>query len=117
MKKPRSKKKASPSEPPSASPARASASAAPTAQPTVVPAKSSQAAPEVKVAINSNSSASAASKPAAPSRPASAPSRDRIAARAFALYAERGYRDGRALEDWLEAEREVLASESPSKST
>lgn len=115
MKKPRSKKKASLSEPSSASPARASASAAPTAQPTVVPAKSSQAAPEVKVAINS--SPSAASKPAAPSRPASAPSRERIAARAFALYAERGYRDGRALEDWLEAEREVLANESPSKST
>lgn len=115
MKKPRSKKKASPSEPSSASPARASA--APTAQPTVVPAKSSQAAPEVKVAINSNSPPSAAQKPAAPSRPASAPNRERIAARAFALYAERGYRDGRALEDWLEAEREVLANESPSKST
>jgi hypothetical protein len=31
-----------------------------------------------------------------------------IAKRAYALYSERGYRDGSALEDWLEAEREVL---------
>ncbi|MDP1768899.1 MAG: DUF2934 domain-containing protein [Nitrospirota bacterium] len=32
-----------------------------------------------------------------------------IAARAYALYCERGYRDGSALEDWLEAERDVLS--------
>ena len=35
----------------------------------------------------------------------------RIAKRAFDLHAERGYRQGYALEDWLEAEGEILASE------
>jgi hypothetical protein len=33
----------------------------------------------------------------------------RITVRAYELYVERGYRDGNALEDWLDAEREVLA--------
>jgi hypothetical protein len=32
----------------------------------------------------------------------------RIAERAYALYVERGCREGRALDDWLEAEREIL---------
>jgi hypothetical protein len=35
----------------------------------------------------------------------------RIAQRAFQLHAERGYREGRALDDWLEAEREMLGIE------
>jgi len=35
----------------------------------------------------------------------------RIATRAYALHAERGYRHGYALEDWLEAEREILSRE------
>jgi hypothetical protein len=34
----------------------------------------------------------------------------RITVRAYELYVERGYRDGGALEDWLDAEREVLAA-------
>lgn len=33
----------------------------------------------------------------------------RIANRAYELYAERGYGDGYALEDWIKAEREVLS--------
>jgi hypothetical protein len=37
--------------------------------------------------------------------------RGRVAARAYELYAERGYRQGYALEDWLEAEREILGHE------
>ncbi|MDF0664738.1 MAG: DUF2934 domain-containing protein [Nitrospira sp.] len=32
----------------------------------------------------------------------------RITDRAYELYAERGYRQGYALDDWLEAEREIL---------
>lgn len=32
-----------------------------------------------------------------------------IAKRAYELYSERGYRDGSALDDWLEAEREILS--------
>lgn len=35
----------------------------------------------------------------------------RITDRAYELYAERGYRQGYALEDWLEAEREILGLE------
>lgn len=42
--------------------------------------------------------------------PAAASSEDlhaRITARAYALYVQRGRRDGCALEDWLEAEQEA----------
>jgi hypothetical protein len=35
----------------------------------------------------------------------------RIASRAYELHAERGYRQGYALDDWLEAEREILGLE------
>ena len=38
---------------------------------------------------------------------------DRISRRAYALYAERGYRDGCAIQDWLDAEREILSREQP----
>jgi hypothetical protein len=37
----------------------------------------------------------------------SAPDRDRVAMRAYELYLERGGSDGRALDDWLSAEREL----------
>jgi len=33
----------------------------------------------------------------------------RIAKRAYELYCERGCRDGSALDDWLDAEREILS--------
>ena len=36
-----------------------------------------------------------------------------IAKRAYELYAERGYRHGYALDDWLEAEREILSQIPP----
>lgn len=35
----------------------------------------------------------------------------RIARRAYELHAERGYRYGYALDDWVEAEREIIGSE------
>jgi Protein of unknown function (DUF2934) len=35
----------------------------------------------------------------------------RIAQRAYELHVERGYREGRALDDWLEAEREIFGLE------
>jgi hypothetical protein len=35
----------------------------------------------------------------------------RIAQRAYELHAERGYREGHALDDWLEAEREIIGFE------
>jgi len=36
-----------------------------------------------------------------------------IAKRAYELYSERGYRDGSALDDWLDAEREILSQIPP----
>ena len=36
-----------------------------------------------------------------------------IATRAYELYGERGYRGGSALDDWLDAEREILSREQP----
>jgi hypothetical protein len=36
-----------------------------------------------------------------------------IAKRAHELYCERGYQDGSALDDWLEAEREILSQIPP----
>lgn len=36
-----------------------------------------------------------------------------IAKRAYELYSERGYRHGYALDDWLEAEREILSQIPP----
>jgi hypothetical protein len=36
-----------------------------------------------------------------------------IAKRAYELYSERGYRQGYALDDWLDAEREILSRTSP----
>jgi hypothetical protein len=57
-----------------------------------------------------------AGNPDAPSEADTAPpasesspqdSRERIAARAYALYLERGGEHGRATEDWLAAEREL----------
>lgn len=35
----------------------------------------------------------------------------RIAKRAYEIHAERGYRYGYALDDWLDAERETIAAE------
>jgi hypothetical protein len=36
-----------------------------------------------------------------------------IAKRAYELYGERGYRHGSALDDWLDAEREILSQIPP----
>jgi len=36
-----------------------------------------------------------------------------IATRAYELYSERGYEHGSALDDWLEAEREILSQIPP----
>ena len=36
------------------------------------------------------------------------PTHEEIAQRAFALYEQRGTADGRDLDDWLEAERQLL---------
>jgi hypothetical protein len=38
---------------------------------------------------------------------------ERISRRAYEHYVERGYRDGCSLQDWLDAEREILSREQP----
>lgn len=40
--------------------------------------------------------------------PNDAQAQDRIALRAYALYEQRGRQEGRALEDWVNAERELV---------
>ena len=44
--------------------------------------------------------------------PNDAQAQDRIALRAYALYEERGRQEGRALEDWVNAERELASASS-----
>ena len=38
---------------------------------------------------------------------------ERISARAYELYAQRGWREDHALDDWLDAEREILGLHLP----
>ena len=47
-------------------------------------------------------------KPAQHLRSSNEDLHERITARAYELYAQRGWREGCALEDWLDAEREIL---------
>lgn len=57
--------------------------------------------------------AAAPAKSVRPARPSFDDLQARITARAYELYAERGYRTGCALEDWVDAEREILSREFP----
>jgi hypothetical protein len=57
--------------------------------------------------------AAAPAKSALSARPSFDDLHARITARAYELYAERGYRTGCALEDWVDAEREILSREFP----
>ena len=57
--------------------------------------------------------AAAPRKAARQARPSFDDLHARITARAYDLYVERGYRDGCGLEDWLDAEREILSREFP----
>lgn len=42
--------------------------------------------------------------------PNSVQAQDRIALRAYELYEQRGRQEGRALEDWVEAERQLIGA-------
>jgi hypothetical protein len=44
------------------------------------------------------------------------PSHEHIATRAYEIYISRGYEHGRDLDDWLQAERELMANISNSSS-
>jgi hypothetical protein len=52
-----------------------------------------------------------------PTSPSPRPDPAAISARAHALYVARGSRPGRALDDWLEAERELTAALAPKATT
>ena len=47
-------------------------------------------------------------KPAHQLQPSNKDLHERISERAYELYAQRGWREDGALEDWLDAEREIL---------
>jgi hypothetical protein len=51
------------------------------------------------------------SKPVRHMQPSFDDLRERIATRAYELYAQRGFREGCAEEDWLDAEREIIGRE------
>lgn len=57
--------------------------------------------------------ATAPAKPKRQGQPSFDDLQARITVRAYELYAERGYRTGCALEDWVDAEREILSREFP----
>lgn len=60
---------------------------------------------------NRSAESIAPSKSAGQARPSFDDLHARITTRAFELYVERGSRDGCALEDWLDAEREIVSRE------
>ena len=57
---------------------------------------------------NQHATAASLVKPARQLRSSNEDLHERITARAYELYAQRGWREDHALDDWLDAEREVL---------
>jgi len=74
------------------------------------PQTSSQRAEKQSYVPPANQHATAASshKSASRLRPSIEDLHERIAIRAYELYAQRGWREGGALEDWMDAEREIF---------
>ena len=77
------------------------------------PAKQTGAKKPSGIMAGQDQAASAVSKSALQRKASFDDLHARTSARAYELYAERGYRDGCAQEDWLEAEREILKREFP----
>jgi hypothetical protein len=65
------------------------------------------------VMINQAGATTLSSKPARHRQPSFDDLHAPIATRAYELYAQRGFRDGCAVEDWLDAEREIVSGEFP----
>ena len=57
---------------------------------------------------NQHATAASLVKPARQLRSSNEDLHERITARAYELYAQRGWREDHALDDWLDAEREIL---------
>lgn len=79
------------------------------------PQTSKQAAEKTPQAslVHQSTETVAPSKSAHQARPSFDDLHARITARAYELYIERGSLDGCALENWLDAEREMLSREFP----
>ena len=69
------------------------------------------------VAVSQFEAAAPSSKPAYHARPSFDDLHARIATRAYELYVQRGCREGCAVEDWLDAEREIVSREFPVSSS
>ncbi len=63
--------------------------------------------------VNQLGTAASSSKSARQARPVFDDLHARITTRAYELYVQRGRREGCALEDWLDAEREIVRREFP----
>jgi len=57
---------------------------------------------------NQHATAASVTKPARQLRSSTEDLHKRITLRAYELYAQRGWREDHALDDWLDAEREIL---------
>jgi hypothetical protein len=69
-----------------------------------------------RVVVRRTKSPEAVAEPSKPSVSACDDIQLLITKRAYELHAMRGYRDGSALDDWLEAEREILSQIPPVQS-
>jgi hypothetical protein len=58
--------------------------------------------------VNQHATAASLVKPARQLRSSSKGLHERITMRAYELYAQRGWREDHAMDDWLDAEREIL---------
>ncbi len=63
------------------------------------------------VMINQAGATTPISKPARRAQPSFDDLHAHIAIRAYELYIQRGYREGCAVDDWLDAEREIVSRE------
>ena len=65
------------------------------------------------VVVNQPGTAASSTTPTRHARPSFDDLHAHIATRAYELYVQRGCREGCAVEDWLEAEREIVSREFP----
>jgi hypothetical protein len=63
--------------------------------------------------VNQPGTAASTGKPARHAQPSFDDLHAHIATRAYELYIQRGCREGCAMEDWLEAEREIVSRKFP----
>ncbi len=71
---------------------------------------SSPATPERSAATSKASPGGEKASPAAQATRSAGADQGRIAMRAYELYEERGRQEGRAVEDWLNAERQLVGA-------